>query len=257
MHAAILIQSFFALVLFPPQGVAQNQPDGTYIDREARDPISVVRNSGVEFKFTNGRYELRRDSLPRVVGRYRVSGDTIHLTDVEGPWACTTAATVSAAYRWTPNANGFVLTPLANDACNRRRNRLAGTSFIRAAAPALAKTITAPVQLDESWQQFWLKSDVSGWIDQIFAADAVAEDGNRRLNGIDEIREWLGGQDSRSPRAFPFQFTISDSSIIEKGRYRDVFGSPDGSTRLLVGRYQITWIPAAKNRWKVKQWILR
>jgi hypothetical protein len=109
----------------------------------------------------------------------------------------------------------------------------------------------------ESWRRFWLESDVPGWIDEVFAPAAVAQDGNRILNGIDEIRQWLGGQDSRNPQAFPFEFSRVGGEIIEKGRYRDIFGSPDGSTRVLVGRYQITWVPTERSRWKVREWVLR
>ncbi|HJQ89688.1 MAG TPA: hypothetical protein VJ820_19760 [Propionibacteriaceae bacterium] len=241
------------------QAVAAQQvsfPQGTFIAHEALDPRAVSRNAGVEFDFVEGRYEVRRDDELRVRGHYILRGDTITITEAEGPWACTGAA-ASANYAWLVAADRLVLTLVGEDACNRRRNRLSGVVLLSGRAPPLAKTVSAPPDLAESWRRFWLESEVPGWIEDVFAPAAIARDGDRILNGIDEIRQWLGGQDSRDPQAFPFEFSRVGREIIERGRYRDIFGSPDGSTRVLVGRYQITWVPMESSKWKVGEWILR
>lgn len=250
------------LVIFvgvTPTVVAQSTsfPQGTWVSQDAQDALAVSRNAGVEFTFLNGRYEIRRDGEVRVWGRYTSTDGQITITDVEGPWACATADMSSATYGWVLAEGQLVLTPIGADPCNRRRNRLSGTGLIRDHAPRLADTIPVPSPLRERWQRFWLQSESAGWVDEIFDRNAIAEDGNRRLVGIEQIRQWLGGQDSRRPQAFPFHFSSTDTRIVEKGRYRDIFGSPGGSTRVLVGRYQITWTRMDGSQWKVTEWILR
>ena len=232
-------------------------PEGIYVSREAQDPRGVSRYSGVEFHFTGGRYEMRRDGEPRVAGTYLAEGGRLTITDVDGAWACRPPQPTSATYSWRLDGGQLVLAATGDDACNRRRNRLDGAALIRGKVPPLPDVIASPDELRESWESFWLHSDAPGWVENLFARDARAEDGNRKLIGIEQIKQWLDGQDSRKPQAFPFQFDKTPSRIVEKGRYRDVFGSPDGSTRILVGRYQITWVPASGSKWKVQEWILR
>jgi hypothetical protein len=246
-----------ALWAVPPKATAQAGspfPQGIYIAPDTKNPHAVSRNAGVEIGFTNGLYELHRDGELRVNGRYATEGDSITFTDMQGAWACG-AQSRTATYNWRVTAGTLVLTPIA-DACNRRRNRLSG-SFILGRAPSLAESVKVPSGLRHSWERFWLKSDEPHWLDDVFTSDAIAEDGNRRLVGIDQIRAWLSGQDSEHPQAFPFEFSRSAEEIVEKGRYRDIFRSPDGSSRLLVGRYQITWTRAQNNQWKVREWLLR
>lgn len=255
------ISAIFAVTLLSvtSQAVAAQQvgfPQGTFIAFEALDARAVSRNAGVEFDFVEGRYEVRRDDELRVRGHYIVQADTITITETEGPWACTGMA-ASAHYTWLVAEDRLMLTLVGVDACNRRRNRLSDVVLLRGRAPPFAKTVSVPPDLVESWRRFWVESDVPGWIDDVFVPTAIAQDGNRLLNGIDEIRQWLGGQDSRDPHAFPFEFGRVGDEIVEKGRYRDIFGSPDGSTRVLVGRYQMTWVPTESARWKLREWILR
>ncbi len=229
--------------------------EGTYIPVEAQDPRTVTRYAGLEFRFTGGRYELRRDGELRVSGSYQAAGDRLTLTDLEGVWACTADSTRSGMYHLRASADSLNLSPV-HDACARRTNRITGTLLL-GQAPALLAPVEAPPTLRESWRHFWLESNAPGWIDRVFTPDAIAEDGNRRLAGIDAIKGWLGGQDSRGPQAFPFEFLVSGQHIVERGRYRDLFGGPDGSTRVLVGRYQITWVPALAGGWQVREWLLR
>ena len=248
------------IVLVVPRAVGAQQtrfPEGTFIAQEALDPHAISRNAGVEFDFVAGQYQVRRDGELRVLGQYALRGHQITITDIEGPWACVTSDASSATYSWRVEDDRLLLALDGEDTCNRRRNRLTDVVLLKGRAPPLPETVSAPAELIGSWQRFWVESDVPGWIDEVFAPDAIAQDGNRRLNGIEEIRGWLTGQDSQNPQAFPFEFSRSGDKITEKGRYRDIFGSPDGSTRLLVGRYQITWVQAEGPKWKVQEWILR
>ena len=232
-------------------------PQGTFVAPEALDPRDVSKYAGIEIELAAGRYAMRRDGEPRVTGRYEVAGDRITITDQDGVWACRTPETTSATYTWRVDGAHLVLTLSGTDACNRRRNRLSGARLVQGRVSAFAPDAPVPDALRRTWERFWLESDATGWVDSVFTTDAVAEDGNRRLVGLEAIRGWLGGQDSRGPRPFPFEFSTSGETIIEKGRYRDVFGAPDGSTRLLVGRYQITWVPVTGGGWKVREWLLR
>ena len=257
MKNATLLVAFGALAA-PSLGSAQpfRALNGTFIHREAMDSLAVSRHSGIEISFDNGQFEIRRDNESRTLGSYVVRGDTLVLADVRGAWACATPETATGTYLLRWRQEELQLSLVGPDRCNRRRNRFADAVWVARKAPAFAPTMAAPAELGEAWKTFWLRSDIPGWVDSMFTADASAEDGNRRLTGVEEIRGWLGGQDSRSPQAFPFEFSRSGPGIVEKGRYRDIFGSPDGSTRVLVGRYQITWIPS-QGSWKVQQWILR
>lgn len=256
MSAIVAAAALAFLVAAAPRSAAAQFPEGVYIGLDGQDNHAVSRLAGVEIHLIGGRYEMRRDGELRVAGRYVVDGEQLSLTDERGTWACVAPTTATAVYRWRRSADSLFLTLLGEDACNRRRNRLASTALIKGHAPVFPDVAPTPAPLRDRWTNFWRSSGAPGWLEDMFAPDAITEDGNRRLEGIDEIRQWLGGQDSRALQALPFDFSHSGDLIIEKGRYRDVFAAQDGTLRVLVGRYQLTW-RLEGSKWMVQEWILR
>jgi hypothetical protein len=231
-------------------------PRGTYIYSEGSDARAVTRQAGVEIEFGDGVYLIRRDGEPRVEGRYSVNERRVTFTDIGGVWACMNAESQSATYVWELQGKELSLKVDGEDKCQRRRNRLADAKLIRGSAPSPLKAVPVPGELQSSWQKFWNGSDDPQWADRVFMPDAVAEDGGRTFRGLEEIKgRWLAGQNAQSPQASPFEFSRSGNQIIEKGSYRITFTSP--SARLLVGRYEITWILTSESMWKVQKWILR
>lgn len=252
---ALSVPMVFALFL--SCRTATTFPEGTYVHPESQDPRAVSRYAGLEIDFIDGHYEIRRDEELRVSGRYEVSGDQITLIDEEGIWACTSTETPAAVYRWSIEEGAVHLTAESTDRCNRRRNRFSEVRLRQGRTPAFAPVVDVPDELAAAWRHLWLESGENAWIDRTFTPDAVVEDGSRRMTGIEEIRSWLGGQDSGGETPLPFDFRRSGADWIESGRYRVTFAATSASSRIIVGRYRIRWVLGPRGEWMVKEWILR
>ena len=77
-----------------------------------------------------GNFHVNQGKATVVSGTYSIKGDQVELTDVSGPWACTSPGQQTGAYNWKFDGTALTLSKMA-DSCDDRSGALAPPTWKR------------------------------------------------------------------------------------------------------------------------------
>jgi hypothetical protein len=94
-------------------------------------PVGRYEAKGLILTFDDkGQFQVSSGSTPEVSGNYAVQGSRIELTDIKGPWACTSAGQQTGTYTWKLDSAVLNFTKVA-DSCEDRSGTLAPVGWKR------------------------------------------------------------------------------------------------------------------------------
>jgi hypothetical protein len=92
-------------------------------------PIGTYQAKGLLLAFDEkGGFHVEQAGTTEVSGSYSVRGGQIELTDVKGPWACTTAGQQKGTYNWKLDNTVITFSKVA-DSCDDRSGTLVSASW--------------------------------------------------------------------------------------------------------------------------------